>query len=137
MTGESKTASRYAVALERERDALELRKGGATYAEIADRLGITESGAYRAVRRALSKLAELSLEEATELRTLELERLDRLLLAVWPTAIQGHLGAIDRAERLIGRRARILGIEGPIKLEGEFDFRELVRAAAEDDDGDP
>ena len=58
-------------------------------------------------------------EPADELRTLELERLDRLLLGVWGQAAKGNQGAVDRALKIMERRARLLGLDAPTKVQQE------------------
>ena len=53
---ESKTSQNRLAAAEKHRQALELRRGGATFAEIAAMLGYEgPSGAYRAVMGALRR----------------------------------------------------------------------------------
>lgn len=93
---------------ERDRQALELRKAGAQFSVIAARLGYAnESGAYKAVQRGLKATLQ---EPADELRTLETQRLDRMLMAVWQDAISGDVKAVDRVLRIIEQRARLLGL---------------------------
>lgn len=100
-------------ASERARQALELRKAGLPYAEIASRLGWrTPSGAHAAVMRALDRAMR---EPAEELRKIELARLDSLHQAIWPTALRGDLGAIDRELRISERRAKLLGLDAPAR----------------------
>ncbi len=114
---ESKTSKRILTGRQREIDALELRKSGATYSSIAKAMGISLSGAADAVKRALARLNERSLEGADELRRLELERLDRMLLAMYPQATRGNQGSVDRVLRIMERRARLLGLDAPIRNE--------------------
>jgi len=114
---ESKTSQRRMTAKEREYKALELRKAGAGYQVIGDQLGMTASGAYRAVMRSLKKLNEKISEEALEVRRLELERLDAMLIALWPQARKGNQGAVDRVLRIMDRRAKFLGLDAPTKQE--------------------
>jgi hypothetical protein len=57
------------------------------------------------------------MEEVQQLRVLESQRLDALLEAVWPQAAQGHLPAVDRAVRILERRARLLGLDAPQQSE--------------------
>ena len=102
-------------AQERQLQALELRKAGATYEAIAERLGYADrSGAFRAVTSALKATLR---EPADELRTLELERLDSALLAIWRQVQAGDLHAIDRLVRLAERRAKLLGLDAAAKIE--------------------
>ena len=103
---------------ERQLQALELRKAGASYEAIAERLGYADrSGAYRAVKAALT----LTLREpAEELRSLEAERLDGMLLPLWRRVQAGDEKAIDRALHIMERRARLLGLDAPTRLQGEL-----------------
>jgi len=79
--GESKTSPRLISATERQRLALELRKAGATYESIARELGYrNRAGSAAAVKTALQKMLQ---QPAEEVRTLEVARLDALLLAMW------------------------------------------------------
>jgi hypothetical protein len=104
------TPNRIAVA-ERERAALELRKAGRSFDEIAGALGYAErGGASKAVSRALAATIQ---EPADELRRLEAARLDALSGALYPLAIDGQLGAVDRCLAIQSRRAKLLGLDAP------------------------
>jgi hypothetical protein len=93
--------------------ALELRKAGVGYAAIAERLGYrTPSGAHAAVGVALKKTLQ---EPADDLRRLEIERLDAAQKAIWTQVIQGNQGAIDRYLKIAERRAKLLGLDAPVK----------------------
>jgi hypothetical protein len=99
---------------ERERKALELRKAGASFDEIAKALDYADkSGAFYAIKRALSDIVPPAVDE---MRTLEGERLDALLAAVWKQAMDGDLKAVDRVLRIIDQRARLLGLNAPVQV---------------------
>ncbi len=111
---ESLTSPRRIEAVNKQRQAVELRKAGASFAMIAEQLGYASvSGAFKAVQTALRKTLQAP---ADEVRNLELERLDTLLLALWPQARQGNQGAIDRVLRIMERRAKLLGLDAPTKV---------------------
>ena len=94
---------------ERHLQALELRKAGVTYEVIATQLGYANaSGARKAVVSALKATLR---EPAAELRELELARLDAMLLPLWRRVQSGDEKAIDRALRIMERRARLLGLD--------------------------
>ena len=102
-------------AYERQKEALSLRLVGLSYDAIAERLGFANrSGAFRAVQAALKKTLQ---EPADELRTLELERLDSMLLPMMAQAKKGNQGAVDRVLRIMERRAKLLGLDAPTKQE--------------------
>ena len=116
---------------ERQRQALELRKGGVDYATIAQHLGYKDqSGAWRAVNRALTATLQ---EPADELRKLEVERLDAMYLAVATGIRNGNLGAIDRGIRIMERRAKLLGLDAPIKTEADVSLTNLLAGCLVDD----
>ena len=94
--------------LERERQVLELRQSGVTYAQIAERVGFTNPGsAKRAFDRAL---ARVHYPEVTKARQLEADRLDRLQASRWAKALEGDDDAYDRVLRTIDLRIKLLGL---------------------------
>lgn len=101
---------------DRRLQALEMRKGGGSYRAIARQLGISEAQAYRDVARGLKDIAELQAAVSEDVRTLEIERLDALLLPMYQQARQGNQGAVDRVLRIMERRARLLGLDAPTKI---------------------
>lgn len=95
--------------IENERQCLELRRAGLSFDEIAARVGYTNRGsAKRAFDRALARTLQ---QPAAEIRQLEADRLDRLQVALWPNAMRGHVGAVDRVLAIMERRARLLGLD--------------------------
>lgn len=100
---------------ERQLAALELRKAGVAYAQIAERLGYrSSSGAHKAVSSALKATLR---EPADELRKLEVARLDAALLAIWRRVQSGDERAIDRLLGIMKRRADLLGLDTPARRE--------------------
>lgn len=107
--GEDAASSRRIEAAEKRARALDLRKAGATYDQIAEQVGFSNRGnAYRAIQTALK---ELTAEPAHEVQRLEVERLDAMLLGLWGQARRGNQGAVDRVLRIQERRARLLGLD--------------------------
>lgn len=114
--------------VERRARAVELRKAGAGYGAIARQLGYKDrSGAYRAVKAALRELVR---EPAAELVTLELARLDDLLLALWPEARRGNVAKVDRVLKVMARRAALLGLDAPRRFAEVLDPRREAEAIA-------
>lgn len=100
---------------DRDRQALELRIAGVDYDTIAQRFGYSGRGhAYAEINKLLTARAA---EPREELRTIELDRLDKLMLAIWQQARQGNHAAIDRVIRLMERRARLAGLDAPLRQE--------------------
>lgn len=106
---ESAVSPRRVEAAQKRRRALQLRAAGANFDRIAEQIGYDNKGsAYRAVAQELRQLCQ---EPAEEVRDLELARLDQMQAALWPQAMRGQLGAIDRVLKIMERRARYLGLD--------------------------
>lgn len=102
--------------IDKERRVIELRRAGLTFDVIAQEVGYSNaSGAHHAYTRALKKT--LVSAGADEMRETELDRLDRLQRFAWPQASQGNLRAIETILRIMGRRAKLLGLDAPLKAE--------------------
>lgn len=93
----------------RDLNALELRRAGVSLPRIAERLGFSSSAvAERAIERAMS--AQGTVTDPAEVRSLELDRLDRLQQAVWKAAVGGDLKAVEVAQKLATTRVQLAGI---------------------------
>ena len=110
-----KTTPRDAINTEKGLQALELRKAGYTYAEIGKTLGVSMQQAHRIVIKRLTELRERVYEEALQVQQLECERLDGLFRALWPKAQEGDTHAVYAAVNIMGRRAKLLGLDAPVK----------------------
>jgi hypothetical protein len=101
----------------RRRDArvYELRIQGNTFEQIASEVGYSgPSGAWQAHQRIKSEWIFESIDEA---RQLELMRLDELQVAVWDRAINGDLPAAHCVLKIMDRRAKLLGLDKPEKID--------------------
>jgi hypothetical protein len=104
----SPTSERRLRTAEKRQRALERRKAGASFDAIAQELGYAnKAGAHKAVLAALDQTLR---EPAAEVRKLELERLDRLFLVVWPQALKGDTKAMDRCLQIAKQRASLEGL---------------------------
>jgi hypothetical protein len=118
-----------------EADCLRLRLAGYSHRDIAAQLGVAPSSAYKRVRHALDELNKTNLESAEQLRALELLRLDELLSSLWDTAIAGDLRAVDRVLKVMERRAKLLGLDAPVKVETDGAIHIKVIDLTGNDDG--
>lgn len=123
--GKSKSAPAMVRHAERKIKALELRASGATYEQIARRLGVSKPHAWRLVDNALGELNKKASEQAERLRTLENARLDCLQQAVWAEATRGQPSAVRLALQIAERRAKLNGIDlggsGGVNIALDFD----------------
>src|SRR5262245_41842357 len=116
----------------RARRALELRLEGNSYAAIADKLRVGRTTAHRLVRAELESITAECTERATELRAIEVERLDMYPAALAPKIAKGDPKAVECALRVAARRARLLGLDAPERVEvGELAGPELTTALRE------
>lgn len=136
--GSSKGSPRRARAAERERQASDLRRAGASYQKIAATLGISREGARKAVMRAMDRARKLATEDAREILERELERLDELQVALWPKARAGVPGSVDRVLRVMERRAKLLGLDAAQRVDVDLDGQTKIvveyRRAGQDDE---
>lgn len=103
---------------QRRRRLIALRKAGIDWQTIADELGYTSRGAacqdWRRAREQSRAELEVSVDE---LRSLELERHDTMLAAIWNRVRQGDVRAIEVALKISAQRAKLLGLDAPIQHE--------------------
>lgn len=117
--------------------ALELRLQGLSYQEIGERIGRSDTWAYRLVMRAMRETIQ---EPADKVRELETSRLEKMLARVWPMIEEGNLQAIDRGVRIIEVLAKINGLYSdrvtmsePVKMVVEYvnNWRDVQNHAAQ------
>lgn len=89
--------------------ALELRISGANYREIARAIRVSTGTAYTLVNEGLAELRNASAESTDELRRLEVARLDKMLLGLWPKRDNPRVA--DTILRLGERRSRLMGLD--------------------------
>lgn len=116
MAATNRTSAAKALSLQRQQAALELRRAGQGYTEIANRLGIGKSQAHRLVQAGLAETKEQINAEAGELKAEELSRLDGMLAGLWTDARKGNHGAVDRVLKIMERRSKLLGLDAPLKM---------------------
>jgi hypothetical protein len=127
-------------AADRDAQALELRADGASYRQIAERLGVSISTAWTCVERGLDRTRR---EPADRLRVLEGERLDRLqdaavqvlqarhVVVSGGKVVKGADGSplVDHGPTLAAvrtllavqeRRAKLFGLDAPVKVDAKL-----------------
>jgi hypothetical protein len=103
--------------LEREAEVLKLRRGGLTFDMIAERVGYKDpSGAHQAYVRACKRIIY---SEVEELRKVEADRLDIAQAALWSKVLQGDVAAVNSFLRVMERRAKLFGLDMPMRQQVE------------------
>lgn len=126
-------------AAQRRHLIFELRKGGATYRQIAQTLidkygadalprGYDERQVHRDVIRELARLRTATALDVIEVTTMELERLNALFLGIWTRATGGDLAAIDRALAIMRRMAELQGVVTPVVIDWRLEVIALLQA---------
>lgn len=117
----SRTRAPNLEAAERRVKALEMRKQGCTYRQIAAALGVDLKQAHGYVSDYLKMLAEEAKESAEELRAIEIAKLDKAERECWK-----RLRAASDADaaKLVGQikslsesRRKLTGLDAPVKIE--------------------
>lgn len=105
---------------ERRVKALNLRKAGASYRAIARELQVDLATAWSDVQAELLALRTLATQAAEDVKALELQRLDALTAGLFAKATQhgGDARAVAALVRVSDRRAKLLGLDAPVKLAG-------------------
>ncbi len=133
MAGGIASVQKIAIA-ERRKMALDLRKQGGSYRQIAETLREVEgvSNRYNAknaqldVTEMLRQLNQDNKETAGIVKRLELERLDELWQAHWPNAVAGDPVSTQTILRLMERRARLEGLDAPVAVKHSGDAEHPV-----------
>lgn len=104
---------------ERKERIITLRRQGMSYPAIGEAAGCSNQYAYSVVKAYLDDLAKNATEGAEEIRRIELERLDLLLSRWLPRAVgePDNPKAAEIVMKTMDRRAKLLGLDAPEKLE--------------------
>jgi len=90
--------------------AFELRKAGASYEQVAEKLGYASAkSAESSIRATLAR--KYKPDDVEDVVMMELARLDSLQLVAWRRAREGDLQAIDRILKIMERRSQYLGLD--------------------------
>lgn len=94
------------------RAAFGMRQRGMDMFEIAEQLQVTEEVVRAGMRITLEKAAELVTDGTrTEALAMELARLDSMQKSLWDDALSGNIRAVEAVLKIIGQRAKLLGLE--------------------------
>lgn len=127
--GEPMSSERRIDAIERQAQALELRKAGIDFRTIAGKLGYDgPAGAYQAVKSALKKTLQ---EPADEYRALHLARHEHIIRANWPAMLRGDEGAARVILAALKSVADLLGLNAPKEIKVNHELLSLADRVAD------
>ena len=123
---------------EKELQALELRKRGLSYQAIADTMGYKDKSAvYSMVKKCLERVQLDINSSATELKAMELARLDDLLVKLNNKLDLDSLSATDLTQlcntiiKVQDQRSKLEGLYAPTKLEQDVSVKNHEQALEE------
>jgi hypothetical protein len=122
--------------MERRARAVELRKTGATIAQVAAAIAKEFNDSNYGNSQAFKDIDVVSLQLFREqfshhsetLRELELQRYDDLLLKLQPKLDKGEAQAVTAAVKISQQRCRLLGLEEPIMIKIKEGLEEELTA---------
>lgn len=112
---------------ERRAKAWELRVRGKSYRAIATELGVSQGTIFSDVKALLERTRAETNDTVDHHRTLQLQRIDRALDALWPKIENGETEAMRVLVRLEKRRAELMGLDAPEKH--SLDLQAIVAAS--------
>lgn len=121
--------------------ALDLRAAGGTYDQIGKAITVSRTTAWKLVRAAIDELNEKCHESAERVRGMELYRLDKLRVALWPKRSDPRVA--DSLLRVSERTARLCGLDvvkheltgpdgGPIETAPGSNIPDLTKLTTEE-----
>lgn len=126
---------------DRQREVVELRTQGLSFEQIGQHLGISKPAAWERYQAALNNILA---ESVNQLRDMENQRLNTAQAAIWPKVLEGDIPALAGLLRIMERRAKLNGLDMPIKTQvevthydGDSIDAEVARLAALLDSGPP
>ena len=115
MAAANKTSAARARKLKNQGQAIDLRRAGLSFTQIAEKVGISRSSAHQLVQQGMEDARRQIAASVDELRAEELSRLDGMLAKLYPRAARGDVQAADRVLKIGERRARLLGLDAPMR----------------------
>ena len=101
----------YIRGLARRNAMLSLRRNGYGFSQIGKQFNVTSRVAAATVAKALAEMREEGRQTVEDIREMELQRLDLVLLSLSDRVKKGDTAAIDRWIRTVERRCKILGLD--------------------------
>lgn len=111
--------------LERQELAVQLRREGYTYREIARLIRTTDKVAYQLVSDAFKSQQLRTKEQVEQLTELHSQRLDWMFLKLKDRIGSGDTRAIEVATKLLDRQAKLLGLDAPVKQQVNVRYEQL------------
>ena len=113
---------------ERRMKALTMRNAGATFARIAEELGVSEMQIRKDVRKAIAEVVELPVDQMVSRQRAILLDLTRVN---YPAAMRGDRDAQSTLLKVLEHEARLYGLYAPARVNIGISEAEFAQQAAE------
>lgn len=124
--------------VKRQGMAFDFRIAGFSYRSIGEKLGVSHETVRQDVERELQRQADANTSKAGIQRELELERLDKYIRVLDNWIEAGNIGAVGMAVKVMERRAKLLGLDAPTKVDtkitGTLKWEDVVKSDGDDTD---
>lgn len=107
--------------------ALDYRLAGLSYRNIAKKMNINSTSAFNYVKAAIKIIQEKYTEKADALVSMELQKLNKMEVALYKLSIEGNTQSITALLKIQERRSRLLGLDAPIKQHTTIDTPEPIQ----------
>lgn len=108
-------------------------KKGLSYRQIAKKFKVSHMMVAHDVRSYLMDHRIIGIQNVSEYRQVQMERIQTAFGAIWPSVVKGNMGAVTVMVRLMEREAKLLGLDAPTKV----DIRARIEALAREDGVNP
>jgi transcriptional regulator len=97
-------------------------------AQIARQLGVSQPTISRDFAALDAQFRATAAQDIAAAKGMDLHRLELLISKIWVKATNGDLYAIDRLDKLLARRAKLLGLDAPTTVRIIQDEAEKIAA---------
>lgn len=149
-TAKSVNDAAHLATMENRAKVLDMKRAGFSLREMERAIGLDHTTCKRYLDEAMADLQAAQNEKAEAARAVELDRLDKLHMSIWANATGKDVSpdvrnaAIDRLVRIADRRAKLLGLDAPTKMDMQvsgnvrLSYSQLVSELDDDtDDANP
>lgn len=118
--GYSVDARRDLISQGRRKRALEMLMSGKSFKEISEEMQLHEMTVRGYLDTELAELGATSLALASSWRSVTFARLEKLLRAIWPQALNGDFKALEQVRGIIADERKLLAVDSQLVQKAEL-----------------
>ena len=115
----AKTSSKNVELAERRQQAFTLRRDGESIDEIAKHLNVSPRTAFIYIQERLNEISIHTQETLGQIKAMSDARLLKIIMGLMPQAKAGNVSAARAVVAVEERRAKLLGLDAPVRMEVE------------------